>query len=231
MSKTQELLNRAEELMKLGEHEDAFLFFDAASNLGDPKAQYHSALMLESGIGTTQDAERARRLYFSAAELGYLEAQAHVGGFYATGNGVEVDYEQAAFWFEKAASLGNPTALNDLGNMFRWGLFFKRDEEKAITLYKQAAELGCDAGQLNYGTFLVGSENPKEVAKGVTFLEQAAANGSVKAQTTLALHHVEGKIVYQDFDRAFNLFQAAAASGDTDGIIGLGMSYLNGHGC
>jgi hypothetical protein len=37
MSKIQELLNRAEELMKLGEHEDAFLYFDAASNLETPK--------------------------------------------------------------------------------------------------------------------------------------------------------------------------------------------------
>jgi TPR repeat protein len=226
-----DIFNKAIALSEIGMYEDAFALLNSASNRGDPKAQYLSALMLESGVGTIQDIGRSRELYFSSAELGYSDSQAKVGGFYILGDGVDVDYEKAAFWFDKAAKQGNPIALNDLGNMFREGLFFERDESKAISLYKLAAEHGGDAGKLNFGRHLTLSEDPKEVSLGVALLEQAAANGLAKAQTTLALHYVEGGIVQKDLDRAFELFQAAAASGDLEGIVGLGMNYANGYGC
>ena len=226
-----DLFNRASELSEIGKYDDAFALLYSASNRGDPKAQYLSALMLESGVGTVQDIGRARELYFSSAELGYPESQTKVGGFYVLGDGVDVDYEKAAFWFDKAARQGNLVALNDLGNIFKEGLFFERDDGKAISLYRLAAEARSDAGKLNFGRHLIQSEDPREVALGVTLIEQAAENGLAKAQTTLALHYVEGDIVKKDFDRAFNLFRAAASSGDLEGIVGLGMNYANGYGC
>ena len=57
MNDLQDLVIRADELTQAGEHEKAFLLLDAASDRGDAEAQYLSALMLESGIGTTQDIE------------------------------------------------------------------------------------------------------------------------------------------------------------------------------
>lgn len=226
-----DLFNRASELSEMGKYEDSFALLYSASNCGDSKAQYLSAVMLESGVGTIQDMGRARELYLSSAELGYSDSQTKVGGFYVLGDGEDVNYEKAAFWFDKAAKQGNPVALNDLGNMFKEGLFFERDEVKAISLYKLAAERGGDAGKLNFGRHLTQSEDPKEVSLGVDLLEQAAENGLAKAQTTLALHYVGGDIVEKDLDRAFNLFQAAAASGNLEGIVGLGMNYANGYGC
>jgi TPR repeat protein len=227
----EEIFDKASELGKLGKHKDSFLLLHSASNRGNPKAQYLSALMLESGIGTIQDVIRARELYFSSAEKGYSDSQAKVGGFYVLGDGIDVDYEKAAFWFERAAKQDNPVALNDLGNMFGAGLFFEKDEEKAIALYKLAAELGSDAGKLNFGRFLTRSEDPKEVSHGISLLEQAAENGLARAQTTLALYYLDGILVEKDFDLAFNFFQAAAASGDLEGIVGLGVNFARGYGC
>ena len=108
------------------------------------------------------------------------------------------------------------------------GLFFEKSEERAIALYELAAELGGNAGQLNYGCHLLRSNNPQEVAKGLTLITQAAESGLSRAQAILARQLVEGGIVARDFDRAFRLFNSAAAAGDLDGIVGLGMSYANG---
>ena len=226
-----DLFNRVTALRAMGKHEDAFVLLNAASNRGDPKAQYQSALMLESGVGIRQDIRRARELFRSSAELGYSDSQAQMGGFYAVGDGVDVDYEQAAVWFDKAAKQGNPAALNDLGNMYREGLYFQRDEGKAISLYKLAAELGNDFAKLNFGRHLTHSEDPNEVLLGVALLEQAAEGGLAQAQATLALHYVDGEIVEKDYPRAFDLFQASASSGYLNGVVGLGMSYAKGYGC
>jgi TPR repeat protein len=231
MSELQDLVRRAEELLQAGENEDAFLLLEAAANRADPQAQYLASLMLEAGIGTIQDIERARELCFSAAELGHADAQAQVGGLYALGKGVEVNYETAAFWFDKAARQGSPIALNDLGNMYRQGLFFDKDDDRAITLYELAAQFGGDEGKFNFGCHLVRSDDPKKVSDGITLLEEASENGLAKAQTTLALHLVEGEILERDFERSFRLFEAAAAAGDLDGLVGLGMNYSNGYGC
>ena len=226
-----DLFSTVAALRAMGKHEDAFVLLSDASNRGDPKAQYQSALMLESGVGTTQDIKRARELFRCSAELGYSDSQAQIGGFYAVGDGVDVDYEQAAYWFGKAAEQGNPAALNDLGNMYREGLYFQRDESKAISLYKQAAELGNDFAKLNFGLHLTMSEDLNDVLLGVALLKQAAEDGFAQAQATLALHYVEGDIVEKDYPRAFDLFQASASSGDLNGIVGLGMSYAKGYGC
>ena len=134
-------------------------------------------------------------MLFAAAEKGHPEAQARVGGFYALGHGVDVDYEKAAFWFEKAAKQGSASALNDLGNMHSLGLYFEKNEAHAVGLYQISAELGNPGGQYSYGQYLLKSDDPKIVADGLLLLSKAADSGFEKAQTTLALHYIEGNVV------------------------------------
>ena len=196
-----DLVHQAIELNQMGKHHEAFLLLDAEAERRNPKAQYLTAVMLDSGTGTIQNEQRAREMYFSAAELGSPDAQAHVGGLYALGNGVDVDYEKAAFWFEKAANQGNAIALNDLGNMHSMGLFFEKNEDKAIALYEIAADLGNSAGQYNFGLHLLKSDNTKMISQGVLLMSQAAESGFVNAQTTLGFHYIEGDAVEKDFDK------------------------------
>jgi len=104
MSDAEGLIEQAFDLTQAGENTAAFALLEAAANSGDSKAKYLAALMLESGIGTLQDVDRARELYFSSAELGYSEAQAQNGGFYAFCNGVDVALSFiAAFSHQRAA--------------------------------------------------------------------------------------------------------------------------------
>lgn len=82
---------------------------------GDPDAQYHLALMFDSGIGIDKNPREAESWYLKAAEQGNPNAQYYLARMYSNSeSGIEQNELKAAFWYNKAADNGNDMARNKL---------------------------------------------------------------------------------------------------------------------
>jgi TPR repeat protein len=82
----------------------------AATQQGDPAAQFLYGDMLESGEGVPQSLERAIPFYRNAANKGHPEAMFRLARMYEAGQGLPKDPRQARSWYEKASSAGHPDA-------------------------------------------------------------------------------------------------------------------------
>ena len=91
----------------------------AASEKGDPEAQYNLGLCYFNGWGVVKDLEQAVLWYRRAAEQGDADAQNNLGVCYEKGLGVPKDLEQAVLWYRRAAEQGSERAQAALKRLGR----------------------------------------------------------------------------------------------------------------
>ncbi len=120
----------------------AFELFLQAAIAGIPQAQYETAVMLERGLGCTQDYAEAAHWYEEAAKRGHAEAFNNLGVLYKEGTGVAQDYGRAFICFSRAAEQNLATAQFNLGYLYDHGLGVEMDHEKALELCRKAAFQG-----------------------------------------------------------------------------------------
>jgi exopolysaccharide production negative regulator len=84
------------------------MFRYAATNFGDPDAQYNLArLYMDGAGGLTKDNRQAARWLYLAAEKGHVESQALLGHLLFSGNGVAVQRARGLMWLTLAREGAN----------------------------------------------------------------------------------------------------------------------------
>jgi hypothetical protein len=169
-------------------------WFQQAAQQGHAEAQYTLAWMYAQGRGVSQDLQQAARLFRRAALKGYAEAQYHLGLMYIQGVGVSQDFTQAAHWFVKAAIQGHAAA-----------------RQARVNLYLKMAEQGDVQAQ--YLLWVMSTQGETGITQPLQWLQQAAAQGYVTAQYTLATLYEQGNDIPRDFSKATYWYRRALKQG------------------
>jgi TPR repeat protein len=148
------------------------------------------------------------------------KAQNQLGLLYTNGQaGLDKNYQEAAKWFQLAADQNYGDALNNLANLYQAELL--KDENsihKSLTLYRLSAELGYPLGMYNYALCFLEGLGQAEPDMNQSFLwaRKAAESGVPQAMTLLAKFFLNGQVVEQNEDAAFEWLTKAKDYGDAE---------------
>lgn len=146
------------------------------------------------------------------AQNGDVDAQMNLAYMYLYGtNGVKADYKKSVEYYEMAAAQNNPIALNNLGSLYFNGIGVNKDVKKALALFENAASLDNENAAINLAfIYLSGGKKDSVRNKKAIRLLQQAQNKSNIAKFMLGYAYYRGFEVAQDYEKAFQLIQAAA---------------------
>lgn len=202
-------------------------WYQKAADNGNADAQLQLGIMYDYGLGVEQNYAKAVELYSKAAANGKADAQYALAIMYRDGEGVEKDYAKAMEWYQKAADNGNASAQFYLG--FKYEL--EQDDVKAVEWYQKAAENGSTDAQFCLGWIY---EKEADYMKAVEWYQKAADNGYAEAQYNLAMIYQIGFPIKEDYMKAKELLEKAAASSDDIAVkkaqSSLGAMYEHGRG-
>ena len=105
------------------------------------------------------------------------------------------------------------------------------DGMETVQLFLALAEEGYAPAQTKAACFLAALGKP---AEGRSMLEKACEQKDPRALTAMGARYHSGCAEFkleQSFDKAFSLYEQAAALGDSDAILNLGHCYSDGEGC
>ena len=117
------------------------LYLEAAT-LEVVPAMYEIALMLELGLGCTQNFSEAAFWYEEGAKRGSAESFNNLGALYKEGHGVPQDNDRCFLCFSRAADAGLAEGLYNLGLLYDQGIGCELDNDKALDLCRKAAYKG-----------------------------------------------------------------------------------------
>lgn len=123
--------------------------------------------------------------------------------------------------------------LKNEAKRFYWGMGGRQDYQRALELYEQAAALGdAEASYIAGGMYYTAKGAPRNLAKAFAYLDYAAEQGesSPASQRALAEFYLLGSVAPQNFGKAVDWYERAAAEGDTAAQIELGFLYFVGRG-
>ncbi|MHB9148241.1 MAG: tetratricopeptide repeat protein [Candidatus Amoebophilus sp.] len=202
-------------------------------------SQYHLAQMWEEGPAKTRhnkDQDQAIHWYRKAAAGKNKDAQYKLGVAYLYGQGVGKDVKRAANWFIQAAENGHVEAAYLLAELYEQALpGIRKDIAKAFVWYQVASEKGCAKAFNKLGDFYVRGipglvqQDYTEAWKAYV---QAAEQGYPTAQRNIGFLYENGLGVQQDYQQAFNWYQASAVVGQ-EGALGkahMARHYYHGLG-
>lgn len=134
--------------------------------------------------------------------------------------------DRALDLYEAVARTGDVSAMRQGGLLYsnrnRPG-----DMLRAVGLFEQGAALGDAGCKLAAGeTYLLGKGVPRDVSKGLAYLQEAAASDEPRAWDKLGDYYNREK----DFPKALEAFTRARALGWTPALANLGALYINGSG-
>ena len=121
--------------------------FTTAAEQGDPEAQFHLAVIAESGLSDAQSPAEAVNWYRKAAEQGHVWAQSSLGTLYSIGRGVEQDDVESLKWFRRAAEQGFAVAQASVGEAYYLGIGIPVDYAEAEKWWLRAADQGYAKAQ------------------------------------------------------------------------------------
>lgn len=125
-------LERALQLIKEWEYDEAYRILLRLANRGDAKAMLELGMLYVRGRGVCKNEVTAFEWFKKAAELGNSSAQFNLGLSYNEGLGVPRNLETAIYWYSKAAENGNEDAHVNLAHLYAGNYGVKLDVEKAI---------------------------------------------------------------------------------------------------
>lgn len=125
---------------------------------------------------------------------------------------------------------GNAEAMCHLGELYNWEFIrdIKVDQELAFELFSDSAKMGNRSAKMMLGDMYLQGRYVQKDAKKAAELYRTAALSVPRAQTRLALLYLKGNGVPQDKTAALELMQSAAAHGQIDAIVALGIWHLRG---
>jgi len=120
--------------------EEAFKFFQLASNTGDGNAINMIGQCLMNGSGTKKDTKEALICFFKSATTGCISGINNLGICYEYGYGVSINVETAFKFYKVAANLGALVAIHNVGWFYQYGKSVPLDIESALFWMKCAAD-------------------------------------------------------------------------------------------
>jgi len=111
-NESEELANKAIQLMLSDEWKEAASYFEKAAELGHMGAQYALGEQYSDGRGVNRNGGKAVYWYKRAAEQGHGDAQYNLGYIYQHGDIVGCNKTKAKYWFKRAIKQRNEAALN-----------------------------------------------------------------------------------------------------------------------
>lgn len=134
---------------------------------------------------------------------------------------------------ESDAAARRVQILKNEAKRFYWGTGARQDYQQALRLYEQAAALGdAEASYIAGGMYYTAKGTPKNLVKAFTYLDYAATQGksSAASQRALAQFYLLGAVVPQNYAKAADWYERAAADGDIEAQIELGVLHFAGRG-
>ena len=204
-------------------------YWVSAAEAGDPLAQWGLCLLLQDGLGTSQDYTEAEYRCRQAAQAGLPEARAHlprIAGLakYAGMPAEEVlergvalykngAWTEALECFLYAAEL--PRAQYRAGVCYELGRGAAADDAAAVAWYARAAAADFPPAMNKYGIFLEKGRGGlrRDAAAACTYYFAAADRNFAPAQYNLALCYERGLGVPRNSFAASNWYRRAAAGG------------------
>ncbi len=124
-------------------------------------------------------------------------------------------------------------ALKNEAKRYYWGVGVRQDYRQALQRYEQAAKRGdVEASYIAGGMYYTGKGATKDLVKAFTYLDFAAAQGksSAASERALAQFYLLGAVVPQNYAKAAEWYERAAAAGDVEAQIELGFLHFVGRG-
>lgn len=138
-----------------------------------------------------------------SAEAAYCQ-----GILYHSGSGVPKDLDQAEKFFLVAERYGYPLASYRLG-----GMYYRRgDFKRAYDSFRSVAQDNPSAAYWAYRVLIADRRLDKDPDASIKHLNNAAAQGHVVAQRTLAIRHVLGREGLLKIPLGFVLYAKAVAN-------------------
>ena len=195
------------------------------SQAGDAMANYILGRCYLSGIGTSQNEQKAIPLFEKAISDGIDEGLVDLGRIYLNGWGVDKDYAKAIKYLKQSSDKGSPRGKFWLGYTY----FDKQEYDKAISLYKAASEAGYSNGYLEMGyMYEMGYGVERDLTKALDYYLKASQKGSGTAMCNIGVMYEYGIGVDMDHKIASKYYQASAAKGNERGEFKVGNMYRYG---
>lgn len=179
----------------------------------------------------------------AAAEAGESWAMMDLGVRYAGMRGnwsyFEKNDAEAVRWFRRSMEAGLASGPYFLGLMYQGGRGVGQDLAQAVALFEQSRAARGDGFRKGLSSaatselgnhYLQGAGVPRDVTKGLQLYREAAAAGSLGAQTQLGKMYENGQGVAQSYAKAMQEYQAAAQQGHGPAAYAFGLLIYNGRG-
>lgn len=207
---------------------------------GLPQYQVMAAKILQAGILTSRDDERAFDLLKSAADKNYIPAYKLLGDVYDKGGkNITKDEEKAFEWYLKAADAGDVTAYEKVGTAYYKGQGAIKDYDKAKEWYEKgvsAEDPACMRGLAwMYLPDTKGFENNFEKAfkllsNGYETAVKTKNNDEIRSNAnTIGYCYYNGYGVPKDMNKAMEWFSISAEAGNKTAMDNLGVIYYYGN--
>lgn len=207
---------------------------------GLPQYQVMAARIIQDGILTSSDPERALDLLKSAADKNYVPAYWLLGNVYYKGDKkIPYDREKAFEWYLKAAEAGDVRAFCDLGVAYRDGDGTLKNSEKAKEWFekgvaKENARCMRVLGR-SYCPDIKDFENNNDkayelISNAYSIAEKTKDQDIMRgAANNIGFCYYYGYGVPKDMNKAIEWFTKAAEAGDNTSIDNLGTIYYYGN--
>jgi hypothetical protein len=107
-------LQEDEQTSAFSANDSSFEYVTEHANSGNAEAQYHLAMMYDTGTLTEHNPQKALDFYTRSAEQRYAPAQFRLARMYESPqSGIEQDLARARYWYEQAASNGLEVFITD----------------------------------------------------------------------------------------------------------------------
>lgn len=163
----------------------AFIGFAALEKQShDDKIQYRLGWMLQNGIGTEKDMQRAKEYFQKSAKLGNTFACYSLAKIVlAEENPSAKDLKTAIGYLKTTSDSGNQFAQYALGKLYLMGEDVPKEIEKAIKYLTDSAEQGNQFAQYQLGKlYLMGKNISRDKEIAIKWLTLSAEQGNEYAQ-------------------------------------------------
>lgn len=172
------------------------------ANDGNARAQYNVGMMLNNGMGTKQNLQKAFYWFSKAAEAGDVLAAYKVGCFYGGQfANFKIDIDKSLQNKLIAANAGYSLAQHDVGVLY----FGQGQFDKALSFWQQAADQGYPQALYNLS---VANHEGKLVAKDATLayayfkLAKLKSEGALSSNAQSALDALKSTMSAADAEKA-----------------------------
>ena len=234
------LCNKGKKLWEEKDHDQAFVCFKKAAEMGNARAQAHLGKCYFYGILITELKEKdsdeltkeAIKWYKKSAEQGDALGERLLSPFYLYGSGGEKkDVKYAFDLLQHSADQGDIDAIRSLGDYYYDGICTPQDYEKAFECYQKAAIMGnssalCDLGEC----YLNGKGIMKNESEAFRLFKLAVEKGEAGGYYHLGKCYYFGYSTPVNYSEAFRCFKISSDMYFFPAWDWIGLCYANGQG-